>query len=380
MIWIYISIILIILFFLFGYIREAYTPKYNPSKEIIKKVNEILKNPVNVAIELLKQELKFAKITDKYYIYLHLAFLYIEIGKLEKALRLSRSLIVGAYIDENIKKRAILLVGELYLKLNKTREGLEFLLEHKLDDKNYYFLIAKLYESLKDYKNSAYYYMKIMNSLEKEQISNILSKLSISASRNGELEISKKLLSEASKIYENELTILARGIHQFYSGNLDRAIELFKEGLNKNPNLYSLIKEELREAYFEIGNFEEFLNYLKNIENPVAKLDYIRVLYNMGEFEKARDYFYENKEIFTSNLNLISKIYQILKDEQIIKYIIELSLNSSLYKCSACNYEFSNFYIECPNCYRIGTFEPIYKKEKVYIEDRITEIPEEYIE
>jgi len=84
MIWIYIALFLIILFFLFGYIREIYTPKFTPSKEIIKKVEQILKNPINVAIDLLKEEVKSAKISDKYYIYLHLAFLYMEIGKLKR--------------------------------------------------------------------------------------------------------------------------------------------------------------------------------------------------------------------------------------------------------------------------------------------------------
>lgn len=380
MIWIYIAILLIILFFLFGYIREIYTPKFTPSKEIIKKVNEILKNPVNVAIDLLKEEVKIARISDKYYIYLHLAFLYMEIGKIEKALRLSRSLIVGAYIDETIRNRAIILVGELYLKLNKIKEGLEFLLEHKINDKNYYFLIAKFYEQLKDYKNSAYYYKKIINNLEKEQFSNILSKLSISAIRNGEFEIGKKLIAEASKIYENGFLVLARGIYQFYSGNLKNAIELLKDGLFKSPNLYSYIKDELKEAYFEVGNYNEFLEFLKNLENPIAKLDYIRILYNMGEFEKARDYFYENKEIFLSNISLLSRVYEIIKDEQIIKEILNISKNLNFYKCSSCNKEFNSFYIECPNCYRIGTLNVIYRKEPKLFEEMKSQIIEEYIE
>ncbi|MCS7245758.1 MAG: hypothetical protein N2504_05535 [candidate division WOR-3 bacterium] len=380
MIWIYVAILLIILFFIFGYLRELYTPKYAPSREIIRKVDEILKHPVNTAISLLKEQLKFSKISDKYYIYLNIAFLYMQMGQLEKALRLSRSLIVGAYIDENIRKRAILLVGEIYLKLNRVKEGLDFLLEHRIEDKNYYFLIAKFYEYQKDYKNSAYYYKKIIHDMEKQQFSNILSKLSISASRNGEMEISKKLIAEASKIYEDGLLILARGIYQFYSNDLERAIELFREGLNKSPNLYSLIKDELKEAYFEIGNFEDFLNYLKSVENPVAKLDYIRTLCNMGEFELARDFFYENKHVFSSNLNLISKVYQVLRDESVIKDILELARNTSLYRCSSCNGEFSSFYIECPNCYRIGTLEVIYERKKVLSEEIITEIPEEYIE
>lgn len=380
MIWVYIAILLIILFFIFGYLREVYTPKYAPSREIIKKVEEILKHPVNVAIGLLKEQLKFSKISDKYYIYLNIAFLYMQTGQLEKALRLSRSLIVGAYIDESIRKRAILLVGEIYLKLNRIKEGLEFLLEHKIEDKSYYFLIAKFYEYQKDYKNSAYYYKKIIHDMEKGQFSNILSKLSIIASRNGEMEISKKLIAEASKIYEDGLLILARGIYQFYSNNLEGAIELFKEGLGKSPNLYSLVRDELREAYFETGNFEDFLNYLKSIENPIAKLDYIRTLCNMGEFELARDFFYQNRNVFVSNLNLISKVYQVLKDESIIKDILELAKNTSLYRCSSCNSEFSTFYIECPSCYRIGTLEVIYEKKKVPSEEVITEVPEEYIE
>ncbi|MEO0224950.1 MAG: hypothetical protein ABIL76_07685 [candidate division WOR-3 bacterium] len=380
MIWIYIAILLIILFFLFGYIREIYTPKFTPSKEIIKKVDEILKNPVNVAIDLLKEEVKIARISDKYYIYLHLAFLYIDVGRIEKALRLSRSLIVGAYIDETIRNRAIILVGELYLKLNKIKEGLEFLLEHKINDKNYYFLIAKFYEQLKDYKNSAYYYKKIINNLEKEQFSNILSKLSISAIRNGELEIGKKLIAEASKIYENGFLVLARGTYQFYNGNLKTAIDLFKDGLLKSPNLYSYIKDELKEAYFEVGNYNEFLEFLKNLENPIAKLDYIRILYNMGEFEKARDYFYENKEIFLSNISLLSRVYEIIKDEQVIKEILNISKNLNFYKCSSCNKEFNSFYIECPNCYRVGTLNVIYKKAPKLFEEMKSQIIEEYIE
>ncbi len=380
MIWIYIALFLIILFFLFGYIREIYTPKFTPSKEIIKKVEQILKNPINVAIDLLKEEVKSAKISDKYYIYLHLAFLYMEIGKIEKALRLSRSLIVGAYIDESIKNRAIILVGELYLKLNRIKEGLEFLLEHKIDDKNYYFLIAKFYEQLKDYKNSAYYYKKIIHNLEKEQFSNILSKLSISAIRNGELEIGKKLIAEASKIYEDGFSILGMAIYQFYNGNFQRAIELFKEGLLKSPNLYSYVKDELKDAYFELGNYNEFLEFLKNLENPIAKLDYIRILYNMGEFEKARDYFYENKEIFISNISLLSRVYEIIKDEQIIREILNISKNLNFYKCSSCNKEFNSFYIECPNCYRVGTLNVIYKKTSKSFEDIKSQIIEEYIE
>jgi len=380
MIWIYIAILLIILFFLFGFLREIYTPKFTPSKEIIKKVDEILKNPINVAIDLLKEEVKTSRISDKYYIYLHLAFLYIEIGKIEKALRLSRSLIVGAYIDENIRNRAIILVGEIYLKLNRIKEGLEFLLEHKINDKNYYFLIAKFYEQLKDYKNSAYYYKKIINNLEKEQFSNILSKLSISAIRNGDLETGRKIIAEASKIYENGFLILARGIYQFYNGNLEIAIELFKDGLIKSPNLYSYIKDELKEAYFEFGNYNELLEFLKNLENPIAKLDYIRILYNMGEFERARDYFYENKEIFLYNISLLSKAYEIIKDEQIIKEILNISKSLNFYKCDSCNKEFNSFYIECPNCYRVGTLSVIYKKTSKSIEDIKFQIIEEYIE
>ncbi len=380
MIWIYIAILLIILFFLFGYIREIYTPKYSPSKEIIRRVNKILEYPINVAIELLKEELKTAKITDKYYIYLNLAFLYMQSSKLEKALKLARSLIVGTYIDDNIKKRAIVLVGEIYLKLNRPKEGLEFLLEHKLEDKNYYFLIAKLYELLKDYKNAALYYKKIIDDLEKEQFSNIVSKLSILSSRNGDLETARSLITYASKIYENGTLTLAKGIYQFYSGNLERAIEFIKEGLNKNPNLYSFVRDELKEAYFEIGNFEGLFNYLKNLENPIAKLDYIRILVNMGEYERARDFFYENKEIFKSNLSLLSKAYQILKDDALIKDIIMLAVNSELYRCSACNSTFNSFYVECPNCYRIGTLNLIYQKTQKRVDETAPEILEEYIE
>ncbi|MEO0144454.1 MAG: hypothetical protein ABIL89_03505 [candidate division WOR-3 bacterium] len=379
MIWIYLAILIIILFFLFGYIRDLYTPKYSPSKEIVKKVNDILKHPVNVAIDLLKEELKISKITDKYYIYLHLAFLYMQIGKLEKAVRLARSLIVGVYVDEAIKKRAILLVGEIYIKLNKPKEGLEFLLDHKLDDKDYYFLIAKLYEHLKDYKNSAYYYKKIVHNFEKEQISNILSKLSILAVRNGDFETSQKLIAEASKIYEDGFVDLARGIYQFYKGNFNKALDFILSGLNKKPNLYSFVKDELREIYFEMNKIDELLNYLKEHPNPIAKLDYIRILHNMGDYSIARDYFYENKDIFVSNLVLISKVYQILKDESIIKYIVDMAIKSSLYICQACNSTYNSFYIECPNCYRVGTLEVIYEKPEKVRED-IFIVPESYIE
>ncbi|MEO0202258.1 MAG: hypothetical protein ABIL37_00860 [candidate division WOR-3 bacterium] len=379
MIWIYLALLIIVLFFLFGYIRDLYTPKYAPSKEIIKKVNEILKNPINVAIELLKQELKISKITDKYYIYLQLAFLYSQIGKLDKAVRLARSLIVGVYVDENIKKKAIILVGELYLKLNKLKEGLDFLLDHKLEDKDYYFLIAKLYEHLKDYKNSAQYYRKIIHNLEKEQLSNILSKLSILSVRNGDFENSQRLITEASKVYEDGFVDLARGIYHFYKGNFEKAIEFIIIGLNKKPNLYGFVREELRELYFELGKVDDLLNYLKNHQNPIAKLDYIRILHNMGDYSGARDYFFENKDVFASNLVLISKVYQILKDESIIKYIIDNATKGDLYICRACNSKYSGFYIECPSCYRIGTFEVIHQRPEKLI-DYISIVPESYIE
>ncbi len=352
-----VSLLLIIIFFLLGYIRGIFEPRPGPSSETVEKVEAILRKPSGVAIGELKSLVKRVKMEDKPYVYYHIAELYLGDRQYRKALRLLRSIIVSPYLNEELRKKVILKIGEIYLLMGKPDEALEFLKEHKVQDDRYRFLLAKVYEREGMYRQALREYARIISGIEKQQFIRIHARLAIEASRKGELDTAKELISEGAKHGEDSLLDAARGILAYYEGDKERALDYLNKALNADDTFYVYVRDELRDAYYELGQYDRLLDFLKHLNNAIARIDYIRILVNMDEKERARQFMYDNAGILFSSPGLIARLYRIFPEKELVERLVELSMDSPIYKCRYCGYETSVFHIECPSCFRIGSLK-----------------------
>lgn len=350
-----VALLLIVIFFLLGYIRGAFEPKPGPSRETVERVEEILKRPVGVALRELKGLVKRVRMEDKPYVYYHIAELYLRNDQHRKALRLLRSIIVSPYLGEELRKKVILRIGEIYLYLNRPEEAIQFLQEHKLQDDKYFYLLAKAYERKGEYRKALREYVRIFSSVENEQLINTYARLAIESARRGELETARNLISQGARHGEMPLLDAARGILAYYEGDKERAAQFLTQALQSDDTFYVYVRDELRDAYYELGQYDKFLEFLKRLNNAIARIDYIRILVNMGERDRARQFMYENSDTLFSSLGLIARLYMIFPEKELVDKLVELSLDSPIYRCVACGYETSNFHIECPSCFRIGS-------------------------
>ncbi len=375
-----LALILIVLFFLFGYVRGTLEIKPGPSEEIVRKVEEIRKKPVKVAIEELKRLVNTIRIEDKPFVYYNIALLYMDSGQYRRALRLLRSIIVSPYIHGELKDRLVILIGEIYLRMGRYGDALEFLTEHPVESDRYYYLLAKTYEHVGKYSSALKTYARIMSSIEKDQFVNIHARMAIEAARRGELEKSQEIIVRGSKYGETPLLEAARGILAYYEGNLERAVNFLSSALEKDWSFYVYIRDELRDAYYDLGKYDNLLEILRNSSNAIAKVDYIRILVNMGERERAHQFMMENADMLFSSAGLIARLYRIFPEKELVEKLVELSMKSPIYRCQACGYETDTYKVECPSCFRIASLRlkqpPISSETREAIDATTPEFPE----
>ncbi len=358
MIWIVVALAIIVLFVLFGYTRRVIKPNYSVSENFRRKLKHILEQPINVSLELLKKELDTSSLVEKLYIYYHIARIYYEKGSYGKSMRLLRSLLVSPYIPymKELHRDIVILLGRIYLRTRRYKEGIEFLKEHRIDTKDYFMILSKLYEGLGDYLQALNYYRKALSSGDRESLANYLAKLSIESARKGNLTSARSLLLDASKLAQTPMVLSAQGIIAFYEGKFEEAGETLKLALDKDASIYVYIREELRDAFYEADKLDEFMDVLRSSPNPIANLDYIRTLYNMGMVDNARNYMKERKEVFFNSLGLLARLHKLFDDKEITDRMVELALETPIYVCKFCEYESDTYLVECPNCFRIASF------------------------
>ncbi len=352
-----LALVLIALFFLFGYVRGTMEMKPGPSNETVRRVEEILRKPTGVAIEELKRLVKTIRIEDKPYVYYKIALLYMESGQYRKALRLLRSIIVSPYLNRDLKNKLVILIGEIYLKMGRYEDALEFLKEHPVDSDRYHYLIAKAYEHVGQYSNALRHYARIMSSIEKDQFVNIHARMAIEAARRGQLEEAQQIIVKGSKHGETPLLEAARGILAYYEKDLERAVQFLSSALEKDWSFYVYIRDELRDAFYNLGKYDSLLEILRNSSNAIAKVDYIRILVNMGERERAHQFMMENADTLLSSPGLIARLYRIFPERELVERLVELSMKSPIYRCQVCGYETDTYKVECPSCFRIATLK-----------------------
>ncbi len=352
-----LALILIALFFLFGYVRSSLEMKPGPSEETIRRVEEILRKPAGVAIEELKRLVKTIRIEDKPYVYYNIALLYMESGQYRRALRLLRSIIVSPYLHGGLKDKLVVLIGEIYLRMGRYGDALEFLTEHPVENDRYYYLLAKAYEHVGQYSSALRYYARIMSSIEKEQFVNIHARMAIEAARRGELEEAQQIIVRGSKYGETPLLEAARGILAYYEKDLERSVKFLSSALEKDWGFYVYIRDELRDAFYNLGKYDNLLEILRDSSNAIAKVDYIRILVNMGEKERAHQFMMENADILLSSPGLIARLYRIFPERELVERLVELSMKSPIYRCQVCGYETDTYKVECPSCFRIASLK-----------------------
>ncbi len=375
-----LALILIMLFFLFGYVRGTLEIKPGPSEEIVRKVEEILKKPEGVAIGELKRLVKTIRIEDKPFVYYNIALLYVESGQYRRALRLLRSIIVSPYLHGELKDKLVILIGEIYLRMGRYEDALEFLTEHPVESDRYHYLLAKAYEHVGQYSNALRRYARIMSSIEKEQFVNIHARMAIEAARRGEVEEAREIIVKGSKYGETPLLEAARGILAYYEKDLERAVKFLSSALEKDWGFYVYIRDELRDAYYNLGQYDSLLEILRNSSNAIAKVDYIRILVNMGERERAHQFMMENADTLLSSAGLIARLYRIFPEKELVERLVELSMKSPIYRCQVCGYETDTYKVECPSCFRIASLrlvQPAVSSEtRVTIDATTPEFPE----
>jgi len=350
-----LALVLIALFFLFGYVRGTLEMKPGPSDETVRKVEEILRRPGKVAIEELKRLVKTIRIEDKPFVYYNIALLYMESGQYRRALRLLRSIIVSPYIHGELKERLVILIGEIYLKMGRYTDALEFLIEHPVESDRYYYLLAKSYEHVGHYSSALRNYARIMSSIEREQFVNIHARMAIEAARRGALKEAQEIIIRGSKYGETPLLEAAKGILAYYEEDLERSIEFMSSALGKDWSFYVYIRDELRDAYYNSGRYDDLLEILRDSSNAIAKVDYIRILVNMGERDRAHQFMMENAELLFSSAGLIARLYRIFPEKELVERLVEMALKSPIYRCEVCGYETDTYKVECPSCFRVAT-------------------------
>jgi len=252
---IYIILIIILFLAIYPLIRDAWRKRYQPEMDFSLALELILSGKKEAALEKLKGIVK--RNSDFLDAYLYLSQLYLEKGDFNTALAISERLALRRNLTREKEKKILKHLAHLYIKGKRYLKAisiLEELVKIEPEPEALSFLFA-LYLKEENFSQATSLLEKIAK-VSKEKLPLFYAALGKSLLKKDPKEGIAYL--EKGKNSQNPLPSLFY-LANYYAANneAEKALSLYHEIIEKNPNEFKRIREKMEEIYYSLGRFGE---------------------------------------------------------------------------------------------------------------------------
>ena len=336
-------------------------------RAFFKGIQYILSNDRDQAIEEFTKSVQIN--SDTIETYVALGNLYRSKGDIDRAIRIRQSIILRPNIDEQLRLRAFIDLGEDYRKggfMNRALEALNQALQKAPADLEALEGTEEIYEDMKDWENAFVTRQKIAR-VSKGNHRHILShyqtELGKASQEKGDLSKAKSCFEKAISIDDNCLdAYLHLGDLYFQKREYKKAVSQWRKVVRIAPQFTFLAYRRLEGAYGEMKNLKPVEEFLKECaefsSDAFTHMALARYLYNEQDYQGALreldsalaldDRFWEARKFKGEIL-----LKQGMKEEALRAYedlIPRLHVPYLKFQCSHCGFRPTDLQWQCPQC------------------------------
>jgi lipopolysaccharide assembly protein B len=338
-------------------------------RAFLKGIQYILSNDPDLAIEEFTKSVQIN--SDTIETYVALGNLYRSKGNIEKAIRIRQSIILRPQLDEQIKLRALVDLGQDYRKGGFLARALEIFMEVLQKDPSHseaLKAVEKICVEMKDWEKAFVTRQKFAR-LSKEQGSHFHI-LAHYQTEIGKVFLSKGDSSRAKTSFQKALSIdegcvdafLHLGDLYFQRGEYKKAMAAWKRVTEVAPQFTFLAYQRLEGSYGRMDNLKPVEQFLRecaaNNADAFTHMALARYLYNEGNHSQALQELDSSLELYplyweARRFKGEILLKQGMRQEALMAYqdlLVHLNVPYLKFQCTTCGFKPSELQWQCPQC------------------------------
>jgi lipopolysaccharide biosynthesis regulator YciM len=340
--------------------RRIILPAYTEGLALLLEGNQ------SGAIDKFKQAIQ--RDSNNIDAYLRLSELYLTKGEIERTIQILEALALRRTLDKNQESKIFHSLGQVYLKTERWAKALTIFEElTKIDDKDLknFEILLFLYERTERWEKCNELLKKLGKiQKDKKYLSFYYAELGKTIS-NKDPERALGYYRAALRFDRNSVpALIYLGEYYYAQGDINQAIENWRNVLQNNPQYYYLIRNRIEAAYYDLGKYEEMIEVYNKLTSKIPDdamlYTALAQIYEKKEDVKSAIAILAKAPIsdskgFLAQLNLINlqiKDGAAKKAEWVLSQLIEQLQNESQnYRCGICGFESKQFQWQCPKCW-----------------------------
>lgn len=362
-------------------IRQLLSESSELPRTYFKGLNFLLNDQQDQAIESFSEVVRVSPETAD--LHFALGHLYRKRGEVERAVRLHENLLERPDIPDDLRTNARYELGLDFLKagfLDRAEE--QFLqLEGTAFEQPALKLLLEIYQQEKDWEKAIAASRKmdgITGRSSAKDIANFYCELAMSEMTHSRPDAAERYLREALAV--NEKCVRANillGELAASRGQLEAAIEHWKQIERQNPAYFALLADRLFEACERLGRRDEGVQLLKGYLAANPSLDLLDVVFHATLARDGSEAAYRlvRHELRRSpsllgldkllEAALIEAPHEQRRDIELVRKLVgHHSRNLAMYRCDRCGFKLHQFTWRCPACGAWESYSPLRSEEK----------------
>lgn len=309
-----------------------------------------------------------------------LASLFLRRGEVDRAIRIHQNLIARPVLSREQRQQALYELGLDYMRAGLLDRA-ESLFQELAADGDYAVpsrrQLLDIYQQEKEWSRA----VEIARRLNSRQdnayapvVAHYYCEMAGQALKNGELSSASKLLKRAFAEDRNcvRASLLEAEIAERQQ-QLKTAVAAYKRVEQQDSEYLPLIIEPLKQCYQQLGQMDDYLQYLRFLSNKeesiTLTLALSQLLCERGEEQQAtqllREYLQRRPSLramsYLLQLRCAAGLDQQGSEMVMLHDILEQLLAAKpVYRCGNCGFTSKNLHWQCPGCKQWGRVKPIH--------------------
>lgn len=369
------------LFFAMGWItarmdvKELLSESSLLPRSYFQGLNFLLNEQQDKAIEAFIEVVQ----VDPQTIELHFALgsLFRRRGEIDRALRMHLNLVERADLEENQKQHALFELGQDYLKagiLDRAEQAFQQLLTSPYAKESIDFLL-EIYQKEKDWLKAIDMSRRLTDltgGQHGKETSAFYCELAAHELAHKQKDGAVVHLEQALEVNPQSVraTIMLGDIEND-SGNYKRAIEIWKNIEQQDPQYLQLAADKLLQAHRKLEREEAGISLLQEYQAKYPSQDMMDVLFKAilqrdgaeAAYQMVRNELHRNPTLLGLDKFLEARLLEVTEknraDVEMVKNLVHQRTRSlAMYHCSSCGFKARQFYWHCPACHGWETYSP----------------------
>lgn len=369
------------LFFAMGWItarmdvKELLSESSLLPRSYFQGLNFLLNEQQDKAIEAFIEVVQ----VDPQTIELHFALgsLFRRRGEIDRALRMHLNLVERADLEEGQKQHALFELGQDYLKagiLDRAEQAFQQLLNSPYAKESIDFLL-EIYQKEKDWLKAIDMSRRLADLTGEAHGKETASFYCELAAH----ELSRKQNEAATVHLEQALEANPKAVRatimlgdiESEAGNYKRAIEIWKNIEQQDPQYLQLAADKLLQAYRKLERQDAGISLLQEYQAKYPSQDMMDVLFKAilqrdgaeAAYQIVRNELHRNPTLLGLDKFLEARLLEENEknraDVEMVKNLVHQRTRSlAMYHCSSCGFKARQFYWHCPACHGWETYSP----------------------